>query len=300
MPEDPSAQPSVPPPGWKPPALATPITPGAPATRGPLPTPTPSGPPLGPSASSWSGVPAPADAAVGARVSAAVIDGLLVAVTYLVVCLVLGWRVADPLHLVVESLMLLLYYFLSEATTGQTIGKRQYGLRVLRTDGSRPGPGAIAIRSLLRVIDILPSGYLVGLIFLGVTGPDRRQRLGDIGAGTVVVADVGTARESRTPGWLLPVLTGIALLLSAATIFDIITYNTQPLNSVQRAEWITGCEKGDQNQINCQCLLARLQSDGYTTEARLVSLELSARRAELAGDRAEIPAGLTAAVLACR
>jgi uncharacterized RDD family membrane protein YckC len=240
------------------------------------------------------------DAAVRARVNAALIDGILVAIAYLLVCLVLEWRVNDPLHLLVESVMLLLYYFLFEATTGQTIGKKQYGLRVLRTDGSRPGTAAVAIRSLLRVIDILPAGYLIGLISLRVTGHDRRQRLGDIAAGTVVVADVGSARELRTPGWLLPTLTGVALLLSVGVVIDIVTYNSQPLNSVQRAQWIAGCEQGNQASIDCQCVLAQLESAGYNTVDKLSSLDLDARQAELTDNRAEIPVALTDAFLTCR
>jgi uncharacterized RDD family membrane protein YckC len=78
----------------------------------------------------------------------------------------------------------LLYYFLSEAATGQTLGKRFLGVRVESIDGRSAGTGAIVIRTLLRVVDSLPALYLLGLIVALLT--PRRQRLGDLAARTVV------------------------------------------------------------------------------------------------------------------
>lgn len=68
---------------------------------------------------------------------------------------------------------------------GQTVGKRMYGLRVIRDDGAPAGFIAVLIRNLLRIVDFLPAFYGLGLLMVIVT--PRSQRLGDMAAGTYVV-----------------------------------------------------------------------------------------------------------------
>ena len=68
---------------------------------------------------------------------------------------------------------------------GQTVGKRLYGLRVIRDDGAPAGFVAVLVRNLIRVVDFLPAFYGLGLLTIIVTS--RSQRLGDIAAGTYVV-----------------------------------------------------------------------------------------------------------------
>ena len=68
---------------------------------------------------------------------------------------------------------------------GQTVGKRMYGLRVIRDDGAPAGFIAVLIRNLLRIVDFLPALYGLGLLMVIVT--PRSQRLGDMAAGTYVV-----------------------------------------------------------------------------------------------------------------
>lgn len=70
--------------------------------------------------------------------------------------------------------------FVSEALVGTTLGKIIFALHVRRRDGSHVGLGGVFVRTLLYPID-LP---LVGLIVAALT--PRRQRLGDLAAGTVV------------------------------------------------------------------------------------------------------------------
>jgi uncharacterized RDD family membrane protein YckC len=77
------------------------------------------------------------------------------------------------------------YYFGCESTTGQTVGKRLLGIRVKSQDGTRVTTRSIAIRTLLRIVDVLPILYLVGFVAMMVTGT-RRQRLGDLVARTLV------------------------------------------------------------------------------------------------------------------
>jgi uncharacterized RDD family membrane protein YckC len=91
-----------------------------------------------------------------------------------------------------QALFLLLtfaYFFGTEARWAQTLGKRLLGLRVVRVDGSTAKAGQIFVRNLVRIIDWLPALYLVGAAALFTTG-ERRQRLGDLAAGTrIVTAD---------------------------------------------------------------------------------------------------------------
>ena len=79
--------------------------------------------------------------------------------------------------------LVLLYYFVLEAAIGQTVGKLLLGLRVVRADASRPSLAAVAVRTLLRIVDWLPLLYLVGFIAMLITG-SRRRRLGDLAAKT--------------------------------------------------------------------------------------------------------------------
>jgi uncharacterized RDD family membrane protein YckC len=84
--------------------------------------------------------------------------------------------------------LVLSYFFVMEATRGQTIGKRRYGLRVQSASGGPPSLNAISGRTVLRLIDQLPVLYLVGTLVALLTGR-RRRRLGDWVAGTVVVRE---------------------------------------------------------------------------------------------------------------
>jgi uncharacterized RDD family membrane protein YckC len=68
---------------------------------------------------------------------------------------------------------------------GQTVGKRLYGLRVIRDDGAPAGFIAVLIRNLIRIVDFLPLFYGLGLLM--IIGTSRSQRLGDLAAGTYVV-----------------------------------------------------------------------------------------------------------------
>lgn len=77
-----------------------------------------------------------------------------------------------------------LYGTVFEAAWGATPGKRLAGVVVVADDGSPLGPGAALVRNLLRFVDAL-GFYLLGFIVLSMN--DKRQRLGDRLAGTVVV-----------------------------------------------------------------------------------------------------------------
>jgi uncharacterized RDD family membrane protein YckC len=80
----------------------------------------------------------------------------------------------------------ILYYSVDEVLTGQTIGKRLLGLKVIMVNGRRLDGRAVVLRTIGRLVDALPAFYLIG--WIAMRGPHRPpQRLGDRIAGTTVV-----------------------------------------------------------------------------------------------------------------
>jgi uncharacterized RDD family membrane protein YckC len=109
--------------------------------------------------------------------------------------------------------------------SGRTPGKRWNGLRVVRDGGQPIGLLASAARNLLRLVDWLPSCYLVGIISILVSA--KNQRLGDIVAGTVVVREVRSVR----PAWpAAPVSPGI----EPGATWDLSAITMEELAAVRR------------------------------------------------------------------
>jgi uncharacterized RDD family membrane protein YckC len=78
------------------------------------------------------------------------------------------------------------YFFVAEVVTGgKTPGKSAMGLRVIRVDGSAADFGALAVRNVIRVVDVVV--VLIGIVIMFFQPQTRR--LGDLGAGTIVVRD---------------------------------------------------------------------------------------------------------------
>ena len=77
-----------------------------------------------------------------------------------------------------------LYFWLSQAAWGRTLGMRACGLRVVTTAGGRPGVVATLIRTVLMAVDWLPLCFALGALAIWLT--PRDQRLGDLAARTVV------------------------------------------------------------------------------------------------------------------
>ena len=150
-------------------------------------------------------------AGLGTRFLASFIDWLLQFVVLfllvlLLVCVAAAWlgdqaqRVNDALEespmgetlLYIGGFLMLVwgigsffYFGLSELfLRGQTIGKRMTRIRVVKADGFSLDAIGILVRNVFRVVDQLPPLWIVPLL------SKRSQRLGDMVAGTVVVADV--------------------------------------------------------------------------------------------------------------
>lgn len=89
--------------------------------------------------------------------------------------------------LILPSTSIYLFYHpvLEFFMKGRTPGKRIAGIRIITSDGETPGLGPIAVRNLFRLLDSLPSFYLVGIGSCLLTG--KQIRIGDIAARTVLV-----------------------------------------------------------------------------------------------------------------
>lgn len=110
------------------------------------------------------------------------------------------------------------YYAAFEALwNGQTLGKRQAGIRVIKESG-RPITAFEAIaRNLVRAIDLIPGFYAVGAITMILN--KRNKRLGDFVAGTVVVHD--RKGDENQVLWSVPADSGSTWDLSAITDNDL-------------------------------------------------------------------------------
>jgi uncharacterized RDD family membrane protein YckC len=88
--------------------------------------------------------------------------------------------------------------------SGRTPGKRATGLRVVDVGGRPIGFRASAIRNVIRVVDVLPGMYLVGIV--AILASKKNQRLGDMAANTVVVMERTGGRVSKraAPAWQEP------------------------------------------------------------------------------------------------
>ncbi|WP_415378663.1 RDD family protein [Halosimplex sp. TS25] len=78
------------------------------------------------------------------------------------------------------------YFTVTEGAIGASVGKLLLGLVVVGTDGSPIGYRTAFVRSVLRIVDSQPGLYVLGVGSMLIS--DRRQRVGDRVAGTVVVA----------------------------------------------------------------------------------------------------------------
>ena len=145
-------------------------------------------------------------ASVGSRSLAVFLDYLILAAlaigwVFLVVIaltpLLPNWV---PVFLIVGIFLLDWGYFAGSeiATGGRTVGKMALGLRVVTAEGGSPGPSALLIRNLVRVLDLV-----FGVPLMAIDPLSRR--LGDRLAGTLVVHDRGREKAPVLgrvpPGW---------------------------------------------------------------------------------------------------
>jgi uncharacterized RDD family membrane protein YckC len=127
-------------------------------------------------------------ASLGERVVGHIIDNLIIFAYYIVVSLLF---LSNDMYnndwlILVFILPAFFYDLLSEVfMNGQSVGKRVMHMKVVSLDGGSPGFGQYMLRWLFRVIDFTISFYLCGFICVAVS--EKRQRLGDMLAGTAII-----------------------------------------------------------------------------------------------------------------
>ena len=149
-------------------------------------------------------------AGIGSRFMALFVDSLIQFVAFfllLILLAILGaGAIFSPelgkwgLALYIFGVFLLYWgYFVVFETLwkGQTPGKRQAGIRVIRDSGREITAKEAIGRNLLRSIDLLPGFYAVGMLSIFLSS--QNKRLGDYVSGTVVVHD--RAPEESQPFW---------------------------------------------------------------------------------------------------
>jgi uncharacterized RDD family membrane protein YckC len=136
-------------------------------------------------------------AGVGSRFASALVDyliqfAILIALGALLYALGLDPFTGDGFTAAVWTLsffVLFLGYDIAfeVLNAGRTPGKQLNGLRVVRETGAPVTFATSAVRNVLRIVDILPGLYLVGIGAILAT--PRNQRLGDLAAGTLVLRE---------------------------------------------------------------------------------------------------------------
>lgn len=129
-------------------------------------------------------------AGLGSRFIALLLD--LVIQTVVILALGLAFGVLGDLGAAAYAVTAFLVFFgypvLFEVLAGgRTPGKRAVGLRVVTADGGPVGFVPSAVRNIVRLVDLLPSTYTVGMV--AVLASSKHQRLGDLAAGTLVIRD---------------------------------------------------------------------------------------------------------------
>jgi uncharacterized RDD family membrane protein YckC len=157
-------------------------------------------------------------AGVGSRFASALVDFTIQLIIIVALAVILGVGVGiDPgsngwagtAWILAVFLLFVGYDVAFEVlASGRTPGKRLNGLRVVRESGAPVTFTSSTVRNVLRLIDILPGVYLVGIGSILVSS--RNQRLGDHAAGTLVVRERKPlpseplpyrARRVEAPAW---------------------------------------------------------------------------------------------------
>ncbi|PWU67984.1 RDD family protein [Gracilibacillus dipsosauri] len=150
-------------------------------------------------------------AGLGSRATAQIIDYTIIAIVEIILLLLIifsgindfilfdeGIGYAIAFYLIITLLLQFGYFiFLEYFWSGRTIGKRMLNIRVIQENGHNITFLSSIIRNFLRVVDMLPFGYLVGMIM--IFSHQKHKRLGDLTAGTIVVHERANKSNRLSP-----------------------------------------------------------------------------------------------------
>lgn len=123
--------------------------------------------------------------------------------------------IIDAVYIVLLGIVLGLYHLIFEAVMrGRSPGKWAVGVRVVKTTGVPVGFWESCLRNLVRLIDFLPAGYLVGVI--AILASPQSRRLGDLAAGTIVVRERRLRTRAAAEGPSAPANAGAAFVAPGA------------------------------------------------------------------------------------
>ncbi|MEW5940682.1 MAG: RDD family protein [Chloroflexota bacterium] len=159
-------------------------------------------------------------AGIGSRFMAALVDTILIlllqalVVSLLIIVVVnAGFGESDALSSWILAILGIVsflffwgyYIFFEMLWNGQSPGKRMMSLRVIRADGTPITLMESLIRNLVRIVDLLPTAYGVGVVTMFINPQSRR--LGDLAAGTLVVHEhaASSAQLAASPSAALRV-----------------------------------------------------------------------------------------------
>jgi uncharacterized RDD family membrane protein YckC len=127
---------------------------------------------------------------VGIRYGAVVIDWIVLFFIWVLFFTIISPFYNTPLFWWLAAPCVYLLYFIAlEGTYGQTIGKKATRIKVVKEDGSHVSYREAVIRALVGVLDGLPI-IIPGLIgCIAIWRSDRKQRIGDCAAHTLVIAE---------------------------------------------------------------------------------------------------------------
>ncbi len=142
-------------------------------------------------------------AGVGSRIVAIIVDTIILYVIMFALALPLGLStmmfsamdVSNAMNafamlgawatfIVLAAVVWLGYFTYLEGTSGQTLGKKLMSIKVTKEGGKQLTFADAFVRTLLRIVDGI-GAYLIG--FIVILASEKKQRVGDMAAGTIVV-----------------------------------------------------------------------------------------------------------------
>jgi len=96
-------------------------------------------------------------------------------------------------------LVSLVYYIVMESVFARTVGKFVHGVVVVNDEGGKPSLAAVFLRTITRIVEVNP--IFLGALPAGLIAnfSKAHQRLGDLLAGTFVVAYHDLPRITHSP-----------------------------------------------------------------------------------------------------
>lgn len=131
-------------------------------------------------------------AGLGERILARLID-LAIFVALIIIGLIIGSGVNNAAFSIILTFIYLAVFVFYDLVcelffNGQSIGKRAMKIRVISLSGGRPTVGQYMLRWLFRIVDFSLTMGVCALISVAVS--EKKQRIGDIVAGTTLIRTV--------------------------------------------------------------------------------------------------------------